>query len=478
MKIAVGGLHTECSTYSPLHQTHADFTISTGAAFLRELRFPAGLQETVDFKPLFQARSIPGGPITHDCYNSFKQTFLTNLKALGDLDGVLLIMHGALNVSGLDDPEGDWISAVRQVVGDDVPIAVSFDLHGNVTQKIIDSIDIFAAYRTAPHIDVAETHERALSELVDMIRTGRKRMVAWTPIPVLLPGERTSTEDEPAAALYRTLSEFDTRTGITDANLMVGYVWADDPRATAAAVVTGTDATAIQKASAEIAQGYWDHRSAFNFGVQTRDLKTCIKLIGSITSQPLILADSGDNPTGGGVGDRSDVLTAFLARGLEGAVFAGIADPRAARAAAIAGVGNSVSLSIGGALGSNCAPVLAEANVRCIQGDVDTGNLEVAVTIGGNTVILTERRRPFHHITDIEIFDIKLETTSVLVVKSGYLSPELAPIANPALMALTDGAVNQDIQSLENVRRPNPCFPFQTGFDWSPSPRISKRAGT
>lgn len=478
MKIAVGGLHTECSTYSPLQQVHSDFTVCSGADLMQELQFPVTFYEDVDFEPLFHARSIPGGPVDHDCYDGFKQALLTQLKALDELDGVLLLMHGALTVSGLDDPEGDWISAVREVVGEHVPIAVSFDLHGNVTGKIIDTIDIFAAYRTAPHIDVNETHERALSELVDMIRTGLKRMVAWTPVPVLLPGERTSTDDEPTTSLYRALRDFDQCPGVTDANFMVGYVWADDARATAAAVVTGTDATAIQIASVEIAMGYWDHRSAFNFGVRTHDLQTCINLVEETTSKPLILADSGDNPTGGGVGDRSDVLSAFLARGLKGAVFAGIADPQAAREAAQAGVGKTVSLSIGGALGSNCAPVVADAQVLSIQGNADTNNLEVSVMTGGNTVILTERRRPFHAISDIEKFDIEFKNTAVLVVKSGYLSPELAPIANPALMALTDGAVNQDIRNLENVHRPKPCFPFQNGFDWIPAPQISRRAKT
>ncbi len=131
-----------------------------------------------------------------------------------------------MNVEGMDDAEGDWISAARAVVGPDVPVAASYDLHGNVTQRIVDQLDIFAGYRTAPHIDVTATMVRAWFMLVRALTTGERPGVVWAPVPVLLPGERTSTEDEPAKSLYAVLPDHDRVPGIWDANLMVGYVWA------------------------------------------------------------------------------------------------------------------------------------------------------------------------------------------------------------------------------------------------------------
>ena len=119
--------------------------------------------------PLLHARAVPGGPLARATYEGFKAEFLDRLKATLPIDGLYLAMHGAMNVEGMDDAEGDWISAARSVVGPDVPVASSYDLHGNVTQKIIDQLDIFAGYRTAPHIDVRETMVRAWSMLV---RTG------------------------------------------------------------------------------------------------------------------------------------------------------------------------------------------------------------------------------------------------------------------------------------------------------------------
>ncbi len=478
MKIAVGGIHTECSTYSPVQQTVSDFTVTRGKDLLAQAGVDGGRFPDVTFCPLFHARSIPGGPVSADCYASFKSAFLAELEAETPCDGVLLIMHGAMHVIGLSDAEGDWISAVRQLVGPQVPIAVSYDLHGNVTQTIVDQIDIFCAYRTAPHIDVTETHRRAAANLVDQLGGGSKRFVAWAPVPVLLPGERTSTEDEPAKSLYATLPVFDQRSGVTDANLMVGYVWADTARATAAAVVTGTDLDAIQQAASEIAAQYWSARQDFEFGVPTKPLELCLDDAATESSSPLILADSGDNPTGGGVGDRSDVLAAWLERGFTGGVFAGIADPVSVDKLWALPDGSSSRLTIGGALGSDCKVVSTEAVLLSKLGREQDHNREVLTRIAGNLVILTERRRPFHQLEDFRRFAIEPSTARFLIVKSGYLSPELAPIANPARMALTDGAVNQDIEALTNQHRPVPSYPFQRTFDWNPVTSLSRRASS
>ncbi|MEO9528584.1 M81 family metallopeptidase [Roseibium sp.] len=476
MKIVLGGIHTECSTYSPLVQTADDFRIVRGRALLEYCGLDGDRFQDVSFKPLFHARAIPGGPVAPDCYTGFKTAFLEELTAALPVDGVLLIMHGAMHVPGIEDTEGDWISAVRALVGQDVPIAVSYDLHGNVTQKIIDQIDIFCAYRTAPHIDVRQTHVRAAAQLVDQLRGGARRCVGWAPVPVLHPGERTSTEDEPARSLYRQLPDIDRQTGICDANLMIGYVWADSARATAAAVVTGTDRDAIGRAASDIAQGYWTARARFDFGVPAKTLDECLDDAASASTGPFVLADSGDNPTGGGVGDRTDVLHAWLARGLTEGVFAAIADPSAVKSAWNAVEGTPLSLRIGGSFGSPCPPVSAAAIVRKKLGEGTSADREVLVEIAGNLVILTERRKPFHDLSDFARFEIDPEKARFLIVKSGYLSPQLAPIANPSRMALTEGAVHQAISELSNTRRPFPCHPFQQDFQWHPAPHLSKRA--
>ncbi len=239
MRIAVGGIHTECSTYSPVLMAVEDFRVLRGADLLQAEYFDFLDAEGIEHLPLLHARAVPGGPVSRPTYDAFKAEFLDRLQQALPINGLYLAMHGAIKVDGMEDAEGDWISAARSVVGPDCPIATSYDLHGNVSQRIIDQIDIFAGYRTAPHIDTRETMIRAWAMLIEALRSGTRPGVAWAKIPVLLPGECTSTEDEPAKGLYRQLPDIDARPGVLDANLMVGYVWADEPRATACAVITG-----------------------------------------------------------------------------------------------------------------------------------------------------------------------------------------------------------------------------------------------
>ncbi len=474
-RIAVGGIHTECSTSSPVLMQPEDFRVLRGPDLLAHEYFDFLEAEGVEHLPLLHARAVPGGPLARATYEGFKAEFLDRLKATLPVDGLYLAMHGAMNVEGMDDAEGDWISAARAVVGPDVPVAASYDLHGNVTQKIIDQLDIFAGYRTAPHIDVRETMVRAWSMLVRAMKTGEKPGVAWAPVPVLLPGERTSTEDEPAKSLYLKLPEHDAVPGIWDANLMVGYVWADEPRGTGCAVVTALDKAAAEKVAAAIAQSYWDAREDFRFGPVTGPLAEMLDIAESTETRPIILADSGDNPTGGGVGDRADVLKALLARSIDDVLIAGITDRPAVERCFAAGAGARVSLKVGGSLDPASPSVELEADVVFLDDPGSAAEQQAVVRIGGITLVLAARRRPYHNIADFTRLGLEPTTVRLLVVKSGYLSPELAPIANPNLMALTDGVINQDIENLPSHRRHQPSYPFVKDFSYTAKVFFSTR---
>ncbi|EPR23092.1 MlrC domain-containing protein [Agrobacterium sp. TS43] len=475
MRIAVGGIHTECSTYSPVLMGEQDFRVFRGAELLEAEYFNFLGGGGADVLPLLHARAVPGGPVSRAAYEAFKAEFLERLKACLPLDGLYLAMHGAMNVEGMDDAEGDWISSARAVVGPDVVVSASYDLHGNVSQTIIDQLDIFAGYRTAPHIDVRETMVRAWTMLLKALKTGEKPGVAWAKIPVLLPGEKTSTEDEPTKSLYAVLPDHDARPGIWDANFMIGYVWADEPRATACAVVTGTDKAAAQAVATEIAQSYWDARQDFRFGPVTEPLEAILDIAENTATRPIILADSGDNPTGGGVGDRADVLVALIARNWQGALLGGITDRPAVEACFAAGEGAALSLKIGGSLDPQSPSVTVEARVVKLDDPGAADQRQAVVAIGGITVILAARRRPYHMISDFTRLGFNPKEVRLLVVKSGYLSPELAPIANPNLMALTEGVINQDIENLSNRRRDGDFYPWKPHFDYTPQPILSAR---
>ncbi|NKL04770.1 M81 family metallopeptidase [Rhizobium leguminosarum] len=477
MRIAVGGIHTECSTYNPVLNEEKDFRVLRGEALLDAPYFAFLRDYDAEFLPTIHARAIAGGPVSRATYEAFKGEFLERLKPMLPLDGLYLAMHGAMYVEGMEDAEGDWISAARALVGKDCTISASYDLHGNVTQRIIDALDIYSTYRTAPHIDVEETMRRSVSMLVKSLKTGERPSLLWAPIPVVLPGERTSTVDEPAKSLYDMLPGIDAIDGVWDASLMVGYVWADEPRATAAAIMTGTDRAVLEREARRLARAYWDAREDFVFGCETGSVEECVERAIASPTAPVVLAESGDNPTGGGVGDRADVLAELIARGATGVVFAGIADKAATEACYAAGIGTELELSVGASLDTmGSKPVHGRFTVKFLHETSDPSDRQAVVSVSGIDLVLSAKRRPYHNIVDFTRLGLEPHQASIIVVKSGYLSPELAPIANPNLMALSTGVVDQFVERLPRLRKQHPTYPFDKDFAFEPQVFLSARS--
>ncbi|MCD7059134.1 M81 family metallopeptidase [Pelagibacterium xiamenense] len=476
MRIAVGGFHTESSTYNRVLATAEDFVILRGADLLEAPYFAFLGDYDADFLPTFHARAVPGGPIARATYDAFKAEFLDRLTSYGEIDGLYLALHGAASVEGLEDAEGDFIAAARAAVGPHCPIAASYDLHGNLSQPIIDDLDMYSTYRTAPHIDVEETMRRAVTMLVRHLETGEMPHIVWCPVPVVMPGEKSATTDEPARSLYAPLPEIDARDGIWDASLMVGYVWADQARATAASVITGTDPEAMEAAAIELATAYWNARNDFAFAVKTGTITECVDWAMASETAPVILADSGDNPTAGGVGDRADVLGALITADAQGVVLAAIADRPATEAAYAAGVGSAVHTRIGASLDPTAsAPIEVDAEVVFLAQTETPAEREAVLRIGSILAVVSARRRPYHNLADFERLGLDPREARIVVVKSGYLSPELAPIANPVLMALSPGAVDQHVERLAREKKTVPTFPFDRDFLWQPKVYASAR---
>jgi len=479
MRIAFGGIHTECSTYSRIRSRVQDFRVLRANALRQSCAFQFLNRYPHEFVPTLHARAVPGGPVERATYELFKAEFLELLKTTLPVDGVYLAMHGAMFVEGMHDAEGDWIEATRSIVGEACPVSASYDLHGNLSKRIIDNLDMLSAYRTAPHIDVEETGIRACNMLIHCLENKLRPGLIWVPIPVLMPGEKSSTEDQPAKRLYAQLENIDKHAGVLDASLLVGYVWADEPRSTASAVLTVSNKdSASEQLAITLAQQYWDARQEFDFGgVRTGSIAECLDWAAEAGTKPVILADSGDNPTGGGVGDRAEVLEHLLRRSFRSALVAGIADPPATNACYAAGEGATLRLSIGATLDpEGSQPVITETRVVFLAKTDEPSERQAVISINGVTVVLTSRRRPFHHIRDFTSLGLSIESFHLLVVKSGYLSPDLAPLAKLNLMTLSDGAVNQDIEGLPaNQFRP-PTFPFNRNLQWTPSAVWSARS--
>ena len=475
-RVAFGGIRIECSTYTPILTRMEDFAVSRGQA-LADVPFFSMLKKyPYRFQPTLLADAVPGGAVEASTYQKLKSEFLDRVKALLPLDGLYLAMHGAMSVEGMRDGDGDWIASAREVVGKDCLITASFDLHGSLSRRIIDNLDMLSAYRTAPHIDREQTTQRACNMLVRCLDQHIRPTMVWSPIPVLMPGERSSTRYQPAKRLWAQLPAVNAHPGVLDASLLVGYVWADEPKCTASAVLTGTQPAVLRKNALSLAQQYWDARKEFQFGVPTGPLDEVIEKAVSLQTHPVVISDSGDNPTAGGTDDRADVLAALLRRHVHNVVIAGICDKPATDACYQVSVGRRLPLSIGATLDPKASkPVHANARVQFLSHVDDPLGRQAVIETEGISVVLTERRRPFHHIHDFTSLGLDTTKFKMIVVKAGYLEPEINNIANPNLMAISGGAVDQDIVHLSNYHR-IPSYPFQPDLKWKPFLVVSARS--
>ena len=470
MRIAIAGISNENSNFSPIPNQLADFSVLTDDALLTADRYPfLGELTAVTFIPTLFAGSLPGGPIAADTYRLLKDGILSRLQVAGPVDGVYLDLHGAMYVEGLRDAEADLAGAIRQLVGPAVLIAASMDLHGNISQQYVEQVDIITAYRTAPHRDTVETRQRACALLVEALQSGIRPQIALTPIPVLLAGEMTRTDMEPGATLWNLLPAVDQVPGVLHAALFVGFAWVDEERAHAAAVVTGTDAAVIRQQANQLAQAYWDARHAFHFGTPAGSIDECIAAALAAPAAPVFLSDSGDNVTAGAVGDLPLVLERLLAHGVPSALVAGLCDAAAVTQCQAAGVGATVNTTLGGKLDTiHGTPLAVQAKVLKLIA-ADEGSAQAVIQVEGVTVIVTSQRQGFTTVADFTRVGVDPLAYKIVVVKLGYLFPELIAIAPKALMALSPGASDLDLARLPYQRIARPMFPVDKEFRWVPS---------
>ncbi len=469
MRIAIGGIAVECCTFSPLPTRLGDFLIQRGDESRERYPFLADYPD-VECVPLLRARSIPGGSVEASAYATIKAEFLSLLAAHGPFDGVYLDMHGAMNVQGMDDAEGDWMEGVREIVGAKPLLSASYDLHGNLSRRVAQHVDMAVAYRTAPHIDALETRTKAFAILVDSLRRGVRPLRARVAIPVALPGEKTSTEWQPGERLYAELPVADKAPGVLDASILVGYAWADEPRASAVAIVSGTDRDAAVQEAERLAGLYWEARREFNFGVRAGSIDECIDWALAAPEASVFISDSGDNPTAGGADDVPLFLGRLLARGVTSALIAGLADAPAVDACLAAGVGAQLDLALGGKLDPRTAqPLPVRATVRHVA---PSNNSEVVIQVEGVTVILSHHRRPYHFVRDMQRLGVEPLDHKIVVVKIGYLEPDLKRNAPLNFLALSPGAVDQDLVRLPYKRIHRPIFPLDPDMVWEPKAEV------
>ncbi len=476
-KIAIAGIGIESSTFSPA-QTHEDaFHARIGDSIFNRYPFFAAdseIRKRAEWIPTLLGKSIPGGIVTREAYESMVNKTLKMLKKNGPYDGLFFDIHGAMSVIGLEDAEGDLIKRIREVVGTEVLISTSMDLHGNVSETLAQHSDLITCYRMAPHEDALESKARAITNLLDRLENGKgkPKYKAWIPVPILLPGEKTSTRIEPGKSLYAKIPSIEKMEGVIDAAIWIGYAWADESRNHAVVMVTGDNKEQVTEGAEKLANAFWDVRHEFEFVAPVATLEESLKMALASKEKPFIISDMGDNPTAGGAGDVTWTLREILNRPefkLENGpslIYASIPGPELIEEALKVGVGGKVSALAGAQVDNRYAPPLKlTGTVTAIkEGDRDA-EVEVVVKIGSVSIIVTKKRKPYHQ--EVDFTDLKLNPreTDIVVVKIGYLVPELYDMRKGWIMALTPGGVDQDLNRLgyKNIKRP--MFPLDKDME-------------
>ncbi|WP_066733158.1 M81 family metallopeptidase [Cupriavidus sp. D384] len=492
MKILIARLNHETNTFSPvatpLESFHPRYgtegyraakgTRTAAGAFI-ELAEAAGAEIVV---PVI-AGANPSGRVAAAAY-----THLTDaiVAAAPGCDAVMLDLHGAMVAENSDDGEGELLARLRQVLPD-APLAVALDLHGNITQSLIDHADIAVSFKTYPHVDMYETGEHAGRLLLDMVARRIRPVMAWRRPPLITHTLRSRTDE---GAMERAVSRAKEaeRDGMLAVSVLAGFGLADIPAPCLSVIVVGNgDQKAAEAVADRIAAQIWEDRADFSY--ESDPLAVSVATAAQAANataehRPVLLLDHGDNCMSGGTCDNMAVLHEALAQGLEDIAVGPVCDPEAVAELIAAGVGTNVTLKVGDKVAMPQLNLFPQSRTLSgtvaaisdgeyvISGPTYTGQRirmgrTALLDTGAAKVVITET--PQEH-WDLGIFtNVGIDPLAArfLLLKSRmYCRPVFVPIAKAVVECDGEGVTSSRYERFpfRNVSRP--VFPLDKDAAW------------
>jgi microcystin degradation protein MlrC len=479
-RIAVGGFQHETNVFAPYKAGYEVFAqrdgwppLSRGMQMLDNLRgvhLPiTGAVERLEvlgheIVPLLWCSATPSAHVTEEAFERIAGMMLETLRDSAPLDGVFLDLHGAMVCSHVSDGDGELLRRVRQAVGDDVPVVASLDLHANISDQMIAQASLLEVYRTYPHVDMGATGARAADHLDLLLRRqlARYPATAVRRPDFLIPPVSGCTLVDPARSVYANLCQ-QVSGEVRGLSLACGFPASDVAEVIPAIVAYGFDAQAVDAAADELLAEIVQRREAFRGHLyDVEDAVSEAIRLSAGADGPVILADSQDNPGGGGFGDTTEILRALVAQQAVGAVVGVINDEQAASSAHVAGVGATIELSLGGKTGvTGCRPFLADFKVLGLSDGrfTATGSMlagahmdfgrTALLEVGGVRVVVgskpiqTMDQSMFRHL------GVEPSRQQIIVVKSSiHFRNDFQEIASAILMVAAPGPVIADVSTL------------------------------
>jgi microcystin degradation protein MlrC len=480
-RIAVGAFLHETNTFAPTKATYDDFvhgggwpSMAHGADVLKVMRKInvglAGFVEAAEANgwelvPTISAAAVPSAHVTTDAFERVMKEMVDGIAAAGPIDAVYLDLHGAMVTERHDDGEAETLARVRKVIGKDLPLVVSLDLHANVSPEMMAHADALIAYRTYPHVDMADTGRACAKHLALMLKTKTRFAKAFRQLPFLIPISWQCTSDQPAKGIYEKLAALESD-AVPTLSFAPGFPAADFRDCGPSIFAYGTTQADADAAADKLAALVESHEDDFDGRIYSPDdgVRLAMELAKSAT-RPVVIADTQDNPGAGGDSDTTGMLRA-LVRNNASAATGVIYDPQSARSAHAAGVGATVTLDLGGKSGiSGDAPYRESFVIEKLSDgkfaatgpyyrgrDMEMG-LSACLRIGDVRVVVGSYKAQLADQSMYRYVGIEPTEQKILVNKSSvHFRADFEPIAEKLLICAAPGAMPADTATLPWTR--------------------------
>ncbi|MEX2561994.1 MAG: M81 family metallopeptidase [Nitriliruptoraceae bacterium] len=417
-------------------------------------------------------------PVEESCFRELADKILAQVSAHRDeLDAVFLPLHGAMTTTERPDPEGDLITEVRDIVGDDMPIAVSLDLHTHVTDTMTTGANLIIGFRTCPHIDIVETGERAMTALADILDGGQRAFTAHRKIRLMSSAEAHDTTFGPLTSMQARARELEQEPGVLAVSIFATQPWMDVPDLGWSVTVTSVgDHDEAQRHADTLARELWDARDTYH--VTKMPIPEVLQLAAEHADdpKPVVASDGSDSPTAGGHGDGNALLRHIVEHEVDTKVLMLLTDRVAVRQAADAGEGTTIEVELGGHHSQGFftpLPVTAEV-LKIADGKyrsmyppvpVDCG-ITAVLKVRNTTVVVTEYKVPQLEVAPFSRLGLDIGDFDLVQVKSaGAYRAAYTPLSSAIVDLDGTGPCDSDLTRMPFQRITRPLWPFDPDLD-------------
>ena len=480
MKVLIGQFVTESNANIPHQCEISDYDIAFGEECIQKMQIRDVFdRHGIDLIPAIYANAGANGVVSEAAFAYIESCFLKTVKEhRHEIDGIYLMLHGASEVAGLAGGSGDHhiIQEIRKLVGPYIPIAVSCDPHGNLKKDYVEALQILRSYRQSPHTDKEETYEKVTELLCQLLKQRQHIHAVYRKLPLILGGEQSVSADEPVRSINIYMDELEQDPRIQSCSWHVGYIRHDCAVAGCGIVVVPArteDQAYAETIADQLADYVWQRRHEFHYTGLTAKPEQALAMTLDFAGSPAVITDSGDNTTSGATGWNTFVLRQVLAeKDLKKSVlFATICDPKTFHQLQKLAVGEAASIRLGMDYDALSQAVALDVVVKAkgpitgfmmhnIPGAVYGETISVAVKDKPITIMIATTRYAICEIHQFTDAGLNFDDYDVIVVKQGYIFPELKAAAQFYVMSLTDGATLQDTRRLTYKQILRPMYPI------------------